>query len=425
MSASNGESDQQGIIGCCLLGGENTAMQAVELVPLDAFNRIDYREAFRLIDWLLSKNQPVTETALRRAWLDQNKSPFPEDVARSVEEVPSAHNLVYYTGPVIESWRKRKIIDGCKAVYERGQANGISADDLLGEAESLIYGQEVTGVPTLDGREAGDLMVDDLERRFNLQGKLSGLETGFARFDELTDGLQPGEQTIIGARPSQGKTAFSLNVVEHACFTNNIPTVFVTIEMSVPALMRRLASSVTSIPMSVIRKGSYTPQDFHKLTTFRVKAAKAPLWFVNAVGGIGIGQLCAAVRRRVKKDGAKLVVIDYLQKIKASEKKEKHTYEIGEVSTRLKALAVSTNVSLLTLAQLNREPEKDKSRIPRLADLADSGQIERDGDTVALIHRNKLDNTGKSHLIIAKQRDGATDSLELYFNSTFCRFENL
>jgi replicative DNA helicase len=341
-----------------------------------------------------------------------------------VDEVPSAHNLTYYTGPVIEAWRKRKIIDGCKAVYDRGQADGLTADDLLSEAESLIYGQEVTGVPTLDGKQAGDEMIEDLEYRFHLQGKLSGLETGFKKFDELTDGLQPGEQTIIGARPSQGKTAISLNILEKVCFREKIPTVFVTLEMSTKALMKRLASSWTSIPMSTIRKGSYSQQDFQKLTAFRSMTAKAPIWFVNGVGGMGIGQLCSAVRRRVKKDKAKFVIIDYLQKIKASEKKEKHTYEVGEVSNRLKALAVSTGVSLLTLAQLNREPEKDKTRIPRLADLADSGQIERDGDTVALLHRDKT-TVGKSYLIVAKQRDGDTGSVELYFNKTFCRFEDV
>jgi replicative DNA helicase len=216
-----------------------------------------------------------------------------------------------------------------------------------------------------------------------------------------------------------------LNILEKACFKDKIPAVFVTLEMSIPALMRRLASSWTEIPMSIIRRGSYTEQDFHKLTNFRAMAAKAPVWFINGVGGMGIGQLCAAVRRRVKKDKAKLVIIDYLQKIKSSEKKEKYTYEVGEVSTRLKALAVSTNASLLTLAQLNREPERDKSRIPRLSDLADSGQIERDADTVGLIHRDKTSAIGKTHLIIAKQRDGETDSVELYFNKTLCRFENI
>src|SRR5204863_8592006 len=123
----------------------------------------------------------------------------------------SAHALAYFVPSVIESWRKRKVIDGCLAVYQRGKANGISADNLLTEVESLIYAEEITGVPTRTGEEAANLLVDDLERRNLLQGKLSGIETGFAELDKLTDGLQPAEQTIIAARPSQGKTSISLN----------------------------------------------------------------------------------------------------------------------------------------------------------------------------------------------------------------------
>ncbi len=176
--------------------------------------------------------------------------------------------------------------------------------------------------------------------------------------------------------------------------------------------------------MSVIRKGSYTAMDFKKFTDFKLMVSKAPVWFIDAVGGIGIATLCASIRRRVKKEKVKLVMIDYLQKIKPTERHEKRTYEVGEVSTRLKALAVSTNVSLLTLAQLNRESEKEKGRSPRLADLADSGQIERDADTVALIQRDKTDANGKTNLIIAKQRDGDIGIVTLMFNKLFCRFEN-
>lgn len=424
MSASNGHADEIGIIGCCLLGGTNTCIQAVEMVPREAFSQLALRDVFALIEGLTAEDKPISEQVIRKAWNEQNKSPFPEEAARSIDEVASPHALSYYVGPMLESWRKRKVIDGCRAVYERGKANGISADDLLAEVESLIYTEEITGVPTRTGEEAAELMVDDLERRFLLQGKLSGISTGFSKFDELTDGLQPGEQTIIAARPSQGKTAISLNILERACFKDRIPTVFVSLEMSIAALMRRLASSWTNIPMSVIRKGSYDQRDFQKFTEFKKMVGKSPVWFIDAVGGIGIGPLCASIRRRVKKDKAKLVMIDYLQKIKPSEKCEKRTYEIGEVSSKLKALAVSTNVSLLTLAQLNRESEKDKGRTPRLSDLADSGQIERDGDTVALIQRDKTDKNGGTNLIIAKQRDGDIGFVKLTFNAPYCRFEN-
>jgi replicative DNA helicase len=142
------------------------------------------------------------------------------------------------------------------------------------------------------------------------------------------------------------------------------------------------------------------------------------MFIVDGIDGMGIRQLCTRVRRHVLKYGIKLVVIDYLQKVRPSERHEKRTYEIGEISSRLKALAVETNVAMLTMAQLNRENTKDKGRPPRLSDLADSGQIERDADLVGLIHRSGSD----AKLLIAKQRDGETGIINLNFEGTYCRF---
>jgi replicative DNA helicase len=250
------------------------------------------------------------------------------------------------------------------------------------------------------------------------------VSTGFSRLDYLLDGIQYGEQTIVGARPSMGKTALGVNILMHACFVNRVPTMFVSLEMSVPALMRRMCSAWCNVSMSELRKGSYSDETFKKFTVFRAFTAKAPMWITDGVRGLGISELCAIVRRRVRKHGIKLVVIDYLQKIRPGKREEKKTYEIGAVSSDLKALAESTGVAMITLAQLNRESEKDKGRPPRVSDLGDSKQIEQDADTVALIHRKRDDQTGAAQLIIAKQRDGELGVVNLRFNGTYCRFEN-
>ncbi len=418
-------SDEMGVIGCCLKGGLDTAIEAVELVPIEAFSVHEHREVFGIIERLATNGDHINEQMLRKAWKECNPQPFPEEVLQFVDMVPSAHNLLYYVKPLIEAWKKDRIIRACRVVWERGIQEDVSSDILLAEAESVLYAEEITGVLTRSAKEASDIMVDDLERRHKLQGKLSGIGTPFTKLNDYTDGLQFEEQTVIGARPSQGKSALGLNIVEHACFTNRVPTLFVTLEMSIAAIMRRLASSWTGIPLATIKKGSYSERDFKRFTDFRVMSAKAPWWMIDAVGGIGLNKLCAAIRRRVRKDKIKLVIIDYLQKIKPNEKHEKRTYEVAEVSMQLKALAVKTGVAMMTLAQLNRESEKDKTpRPPRLSDLADSGQIERDADTVILIHRDRADDNGATSLIIPKQRDGDTGIVSLTFNSVYCRFEN-
>ncbi len=417
--------DEMGVIGCCILGGLETSIEAVETVPVDAFSQMPVREIFGIIERLTTEGESITEINLRRRWQESNGTDFPEDVLKSADMVPSALNLSYYVAPVLEAWKKDRIVRACRIVWERGLNEDVTSDALLSEAESVLYAEEITGVLTRNAKEASEIMVNDLERRHQLQGKLSGIETPFSKLNDLTNGLQFGEQTVIGARPSMGKTAISLNILEHACFRNRVPTLFVTLEMSVAALMCRLASSWTNIPLSVVKRGTYTERDFKKFTDFKLISSKAPFWTIDAVGGIGLSQLCASVRRRVRKDKIKLVIIDYLQKVKPSEKCEKRTYEVAEVSMQLKALAVKTGVCMLTLAQLNRDSEKDKKpRAPRLSDLADSGQIERDADTVALIHRDRSDRTGSTSLIIPKQRDGDTGVVLLSFNSMLCKFED-
>lgn len=416
--------DELAIIGCCLYGGLETSIEAIEAVKVDAFSRLDIRDIFSVIEILATEGKEINPYTLLSKCRELGKEDPDPEVLNSPNFIPSAANLPYHIKTVNDMYRKRHIMHACYAVFQKGKAGKFSCDDMVADLEKAVNGEEITETITLSGKEAGDRMIDDLERRFQLQGALSGVPTGLRWFDQITDGIQYGEQTIVAARPSQGKTALGLGIAVHACFKNKIPTMFVSLEMSIEALMRRLCSCWSEIGMSELKKGSYTQGQFESMAAFRALTAKAHFWITDAVNGMGINQLCAAVRRRARKDGVKLVVIDYLQKIKPDERHEKRTYEVGSVSTSLKALATSTGVALLTLAQINRESEKDKGRAPRLADLADSSQIERDADTVAMIHRKRNDPTNAAQLIIAKQRDGETGLVDLIFNGKFARFEN-
>lgn len=188
--------------------------------------------------------------------------------------------------------------------------------------------------------------------------------------------------------------------------------------------MRRLLASYMQIPLAEIRKGSYTPEQFSKFATFKSHAAQWPMHIIDGVSGVGIRELISTVRRLVLQHGIKFVVIDYLQKIKPSQKQEKRTYEVGEVSEKLKALSVECKIALLTLAQLSRENVQQKGRPPRMSDLADSGQIERDADMIGLLHKTSGEVV-RHMLIVAKQRDGETGIVKLYFDGRHVRFQSL
>lgn len=416
--------DELAIIGCCLYGGLESAIDASERVIPEAFSRPEVRDVFAAILTLAAENREINGYTLAVKWRELGYGPLAEDIQNSAEAISSPANLPYHVEAVTEAWRKRHIMETCYGVFTKGKNTAVKYDELILDAEQALGGQELRGVSTLGGLEAGNRMVDDLERRFLLKGALSGVATGLYKLDAITDGMQFGEQTVIGARPSMGKTALGLTIAIHACFRNRVPTLFVSLEMSVEAIMRRLCSAWSEITMNDLRRGSYTEGQFKSFQVFRSFAAKAPLWITDGVGGLNINQVCAAVRRRCRRDGVKLVIIDYLQKIRPAQKQEKKTYEIGETSGALKSLAVGCKCALVTMAQINRESEKDKGRSPRLSDLADSSQIERDADTVALIHRRRDDTEGKAQLIIAKQRDGEVGIVDLAFNGKFARFEN-
>ena len=192
--------------------------------------------------------------------------------------------------------------------------------------------------------------------------------------------------------------------------------------MSDESIVRRMVSSVGSVPMQSIKTGDLDQGGMKAMSTASGKIANSPIHFVSGSSISNISSVTAVIRRAVRKWKVQLVIIDYLQKIHGSRAAEKKTYEIAEVSGKLKAVATDTKTAIVALAQLNRENEKDKGRIPRLTDLADSGQIERDADLVLLLNRDRNEPQGEAVIAIAKQRDGECGLVNLWYEGQYCRF---
>lgn len=334
---------------------------------------------------------------------------------------PSPVNYPHYLAKVIEAQQKRNVIHGCSEVDGMARNGHTLAE--IAEASERLLAVDIKAPPVLSGRESALILINDLEARHQLNGKLSGIDTGFPDLNEMNEGFQAGEMSVIGARPSIGKTALGLMFFSHAVFDLKIPALFYSLEMSTAAIMRRMLAMESRIGLKELRKGGYTDAQMKQFTMFQVKCKNAPMHIIDSTSP-GIAEVCATIRRAVRKHGIKLVVVDYLQKIKASEKNEKRTYEVAEVSSRLKGVAKQLGISVVALAQLNRENEKEKGRLPRLTDLADSGQIERDADLVGLLDRNRNEPCGPATLLIAKQRDGETGVVNLTFLGQFGRFES-
>lgn len=339
-------------------------------------------------------------------------------------ECPSPASFPYFRDEVMEGFEKKRLSKAAQAFLNAiPKSNGdmrlhISA---LENALARPIGKEKV---TLTPKESAQKLTSHLEARFNLNGKRSGLETGFLDLDRMIDGLQFGEVTILGARPSAGKTAIGCNIANKICLTDKIPTLFLSLEMSSESLCRRMLSCRCGISMGSLRSGAFNQSDFTKMAAFNTILADSPMFIRESFGGMSASEAASLIRRGAKRKGVKLVVLDYLQKLKADSRHEKRTYEVAETSAAMVEAVRETGVAFLCLAQLNRESEKDKGRLPRLADLADSGQIERDADNVLLLHRDRADKNKPANLLVAKQRDGETGIVQLGFEGQFCRFFN-
>lgn len=424
-SAYFSSKDELGFIGACLIGNVDTASDAVAQVNPSMLISEEAQTVLEVITSLSRENKSGDFDSVSRAWkrLKPNQKMPAVWIAQAMDTCPSSENLSFYIQGIKEAHQRRRLRDTAAKLTADTADPSLQIETILANLEAGIVIED-SAIPTSNtATEVARQFIEATEDRWKRNGELSGIPTGIPRLDSMTDGLQLGEMTLIAARPSIGKTAMATSIAAVACIERKVPTLLVTCEMSEKALMRRLVSTVASVPMQAIKTGQLNQNQMAKMTQAVSKISSSPLHFLDLSSNAKIGTITATVRRAARKHGVKLVILDYLQKVHASGKHEKRTYEVAEVSGALKACAVATQTAMLCLAQLNRESEKEKGRKPRLSDLADSGQIERDADTVCLLDRNRSEPKGQAQLIIGKQRDGECGVIELYYDGQFCRFE--
>jgi len=332
----------------------------------------------------------------------------------------------------------RKLIQTCSSVVSR-------VFDFEGDVEALLDEVEKDILHVNESREQNEVkdvkkLVNEalvtIEHFFNRKGELSGVATGFADLDKMTDGLHGGEMIIVAARPSMGKTSLAMNIAEHVALVLGLPVGVFSLEMSASSLVLRMLCSLARVNMRNIRDGFMSEADFPKLMSASGRLAAAKL-LIDDTAGLSILQLRARARRMHQQHGIKLFVIDYLQLLNSTARRaqENRQQEIADISSGVKALAKELNVPVIVLSQLNRELEKDKSRKPRLSDLRESGSIEQDADLVGLLYKPDAgdDEDGAApdesegvavNFLIAKQRNGPTGDVNLTFLKPYTRFES-
>jgi replicative DNA helicase len=353
-------------------------------------------------------------------------------VAQLMDGMPRITNVEHYARIVKEKALLRGLIHATSAIQQQALEAEEDADLILDRAESSIFQLAEDRVRSgLVGLH--DVVVESTERISRIyQGgfRITGLSTGYDLLDNLTSGLQPSELIILAARPSMGKTAFALNLSENVAVRAGKPVAIFSLEMSKESLLLRLLSADARIDSHKFRTGRLNPEDRGKIPHSLSRLREAPLWIDDA-GSATVVEMGAKLRRLKSEKGLSLVVVDYLQLVSARGRFGNRNEEISSITRGLKALAKELKVPLLVLSQLTRAPERE-DREPRLADLRESGAIEQDADVVMFIHRPNFykksaevttEERGETELIIAKQRNGPTETIRFVFQGSFTRFE--
>jgi len=373
----------------------------------------------------------------------------PEYLVRLAESVPSAVNAPYYAKIVREKHQLRKLIDAAGQIlydaYHTGEADESNARDVLDRAEQRIFDIAEKSVG-MDMGTLAELLQETMDILLANEGRsITGLSTGFHDLDEITSGLQPGELVIVAARPSMGKTAFALNLAQgiaergllHGEHGQQAPVGIFSMEMSRQALVQRLLCAHARVDSHRFRTNRLSRDEFRTLAQSCDVLSRVPM-FMDDTPGLSVLMLRAKARRMVAQHGVKCVIIDYLQLMTAPGKdRESRQVEVSAISRGVKALARELNIPVICLAQLNRGAEMREGHRPRMADLRESGSIEQDADVIMLLHREEyyhqadpnwaLDNpdkVGVAEIIVAKQRNGPTGTVELGWDAKSTRFLN-
>lgn len=354
-------------------------------------------------------------------------------LAEIIHSVPVAAHALFYANIVRQKAMLRDLIYASTAILRDAYDPALDPEELVSRAEERIF-----SVHDLRARDQitpiNDVLLqafEEIDRR--MQGGAAGIPTGFTDLDELTGGLHPSELIILAARPSMGKTALAMNIAEHVSVKANVPTLFVSLEMSRQELAQRMLCSRGRINGRKFRSAFLSAEDRSKLVEAASVLSKAPLYIDDSPSRT-MTEIAAAARRLKRKVKLGFVVIDYLQLIEPDNPKDPRQEQVAKIARRLKGMARELEIPVLCLAQLNRQAEVSKDNRPKLSHLRESGAIEQDADVVMFIHREEYGMSpeeaqeqnvaGKADLIVAKQRNGPIGDIALVWRKEYTTFEN-
>ncbi|MGG1572824.1 replicative DNA helicase [Fictibacillus sp. NRS-1165] len=425
---------EQAVLGAIFLEPEALVTASEILIPED-FYRASHQRIYQVMIDLSEKGEPVdlvtvTSDLADRKLLDEiGGVSYLSDLANSS---PTAANIDYYSKIVEEKSLLRRLIRAATEIAANGYAREEEVEAVLNEAEKAILevANRKNGGAFISIKDVLVAAYDNIEQLHNRKGDITGIPTGFADLDRMTAGFQRNDLIIVAARPSVGKTAFALNIAQNVATKTDENVAIFSLEMGAEQLVMRMLCAEGNIDAQRLRTGSLIPEDWQKLTMAMGSLSAAGI-YIDDTPGVRIGDIRSKCRRLKQEKGLGMILIDYLQLIQGNGRAgENRQQEVSEISRSLKALARELQVPVIALSQLSRGVESRQDKRPMMSDIRESGSIEQDADIVAFLYRDDYyDKESESkniiEIIIAKQRNGPTGTVELAFVKEYNKFVNL
>jgi replicative DNA helicase len=427
---------EQAVLGGLMLSPESINHLGDFLSDADFYLQA-HRVIYKAILELSEKNQPYDAITISQ-WLLANNLANQvggtEYLIDLVNQTPSAANIKAWAEIVREKSILRQMIEAGTVIINNGfDPDGREIKELLADAEQSVFKIAEQGARAKKSfvsiKDAAKDAYDQISKRYDNQGSLSGLPSGFKEFDDMTSGLQKQDLIILAARPAMGKTTLALNIAEYAALKTKKAVAVFSMEMSAGQLAQRLLSSIGRINANNLRSGSLEDEDWSRLT-MSIKMLSESKIFIDDTPAMSPQELAFRARRLKREHDLGLIVVDYLQLMQVPGNKENRATEISEISRSLKALAKELDIPVIALSQLNRGLESRTDKRPIMSDLRESGGIEQDADIILFIYRDEYYNKesaekGLAEIIISKHRNGSTGSFKLKFFGEYTRFDNL
>ncbi len=424
---------EQSVLGSIIMDGDSgdAISIASQILSADDFYRPTHKEIFAATLELYAKNTPIDIITLKEKLIERGQ--FEQIggldyLANLTAVTPTSAHIKEYSNIVADKSNLRRLINASANISNKSYSAEEPISDIMAYAEAELS-NALLNKQTDDFLHVNEIIVttiNKIEQANRAGGQITGIPTGFTDIDYKTSGLQPSDLILVAARPSMGKTAFALNIIQAAAIVNHKKVAIFSLEMAKDQLVNRMLCSEAHVDAQKIRTGQLNTADFDALAHAIPKITGADV-FIDDTAGISVMDMRAKCRRLKMEKGLDLIMIDYLQLMSGNPRSESRQQEISEISRSLKALAREMNAPVIALSQLSRACESRADHRPMLSDLRESGAIEQDADVVMFLYRDEYYNpeTDKKNIgevIIAKQRNGPTGTVELTWLGKYTKF---